>query len=275
MPVNWRLRLAGRMLRPANRRSNRRTRSLAAPTAFVGEAIALGLLRQRDVQDMVMRSYESNRQFYDPAHYHLPHEEKLISVLNANNRSGTLLDAFCGQGREAKLFAEAGFDVTGIDHLDWMIDAARQNAQQQAFQAHFEVADFYDLPTQERFDVVYTSCWMLSTVQGSEARIRFLNQCRSLCKPSGVIVVSSIDDHCFGSTAQAIRHQIARSVGWLSAGNPKTEYGERIYSGLFWHHLSSNTVCREVDAADLTVTEKILGSGHEPTFWLLVPKADQ
>ncbi len=245
----------------------------AKPALVVAEALVLGVLRPADVDQMVSDSYEQNQDFYDPRKYRLPHEERLVPELKQEKPSGQLLDAFCGQGREAQLFAREGYTVSAIDRIPWMIVRAEQFAVEADFDATFTVADFATHCPERRFDVVYTSCWMYSTVQGREQRSRFLARCAELCADDGVIIVSYIADH-ESTVFTAARFLIARVIGLLSGGNRKTEYGERIYSGLFWHHLPTQTVDTELAQAQLKTVRIIDGCGTDPTFRVLRKAAE-
>ncbi|MEQ9406945.1 MAG: class I SAM-dependent methyltransferase [Fuerstiella sp.] len=200
----------------------------------------------------------------------LPYDERILPQLDelAGPRR-RMLDAFCGQGREAEVFARNGFEVTAIDQLPWMISAARQYAADTRFSATFLTADFHTYTTDTPFDVVYTSCWMYTTCQTSARRIAFLQQCRQLVADDGLIVMSYIAGDGDFRPAGILRLCCARLAGLLTNGNRHVEFGERIYSGLFWHHLSEKQVLRETASTELETVRVIPGEGAEPTFRIL------
>ena len=239
------------------------------PALLLFEGIALGLMSSQDVDEMVVETYRSHPEFYDPRDYRIAYEERLVPVLKRVSEDRRLLDAFCGQGREAGIFAKAGFNVTGVDHFQWMIDAAKDFAQESGFDANFVASDFYRFTTEPGFDIVYTSCWMYSTCQGKEQRIRLLNKCSELATPSGLIVVSTVDASVGSSFAAVIRFLLAKLTAMVTLGNTRTEFGERIYRKLFWHHLSETTVRREARSCGLKIVEIVDGSGIEPHFYVL------
>lgn len=245
---------------------------VVSPLRAVFDGMALGLLRRSDVEDMVAETYQASPSFYDPRRYQLSHETKMLPTLQrlAGERT-ELLDAFCGQGREAEVFARAGFDVTAIDRCGWMIDAAKIYAEELDFATDFLVADFASFQRDTPFEVVYTSLWMYSTVQGSENRASFLKQCRALTNADGLVVISCVGSIADSRFTKAIRFVFAKIVGCLTLGNPKCEWGERIYSGLFWHHRSDRSLRREVSAAGFRVVESIHGQGTDPWFYFLTP----
>lgn len=249
-------------------------RWLLSPVSIVCEGISVGILRAADVEQMVTQTYAGQPQFYDPRKYRLPHEQRLLPELLPLAEPGSrLLDAFCGQGREAELFSRNGYVVTGIDQLDWMIDAAREFARESNFDAEYITADFNSYRTEQPFDVVYTSCWMYSTCQSAGRRMSFLRKCLELCSKDGVIVLSYVSENADSRAATWLRFICARTAALLTFGNRKTERGERIYSGLFWHHLPELVVEQELQAANLATIIVIPAEGTQPTFRILQPGA--
>ena len=227
------------------------------------EAINLGLLRPGDIDGVVSRSYAEHADFYKPQDYRPPFadEESALAVDLRKRSTGTrLLDAFCGQGREARTFAEVGFDVTGIDRLPAMIDRARVYAESADFEANFIIADFDTFESETRFHVVYTSTWMFSTVQTVDRRRRFLIKCRDLCEPGGLVVIS----YKIRPTDQRIRYQmrhfIAKAISYLTFGNRSVEIGDRLYYGLFWHHFEEHALDAELSSLGLSPVQRVVAS---------------
>ena len=241
----------------------------AARLLFDGASI--GLLRPKDVDELVEVGYQEQWIVYDPRHYALPHDEQMLPVLQKLATGTNLLDAFCGQGREAELLAKAGFIVTGVDRLPEMIDGARKYANEQDFDATFVTADFANYDDSSTFDVVYPSCWMYSTIQGARRRQAFLQKCHKLCAPSGLVVIS-FDIRVGSFVVGFAKHLIARITGFVTRGNLRSEPGERITSGgLFWQCHTEESVCREVCAAGFDVVETVKGTENDVAFLFLSP----
>lgn len=273
---SWRLRFARGLQRVSGACSRlpRPVSTVFAPIAkLLFEGVGLGLMTPDDIQQMVVDTYKSRPEFYDPRRYRFRYEERLLpdlKKLTAENSEGVrLLDAFCGQGREAEIFANAGFDVTGVDHLDWMINSAREYAAEANFTATFTTSDFAEFRADPPFDVVYTSCWMYSTSQGRQRRVELLQKCMELTSDDGLIVVSSVDASVGSQFVAKVRFALAKFVAALTFGNTATEFGERIYSGLFWHHLADSTVRAEIESVGLKVVTTISGQGIDPRFYIL------
>ncbi|MCA9140138.1 MAG: class I SAM-dependent methyltransferase [Planctomycetales bacterium] len=244
---------------------------VTAPIAFLLESVSIGLMRPCDIRQMVNRTYASRPDFYHPRRYKLPYEAQLMPHLVRLRDSGRMLDAFCGQGREAELFAAAGYDITAIDTLDWMIEAAIRYQSEIGFPANFQTHSFSSFTPSEPFDIVYTSCWMYSTLQGSAQRREFLGHCRRLCRDDGLAVLSYVSNRSGSKLAASMRFLVVRATAWMTMGNRNSEPGERIYTGLFWHHLDDDSVRRETESAGWSIADAVKGNGMAPTFVILKP----
>lgn len=88
-----------------------------------------------------------------------------------------------GYGRNAKLFVDNGFDVTGIEISESAIDLARKN------NLHFPVhcGSVTQMPfDQEIFDGIF--CYALIHLLNKPERRKFLRHCFSQLKPGGIMV---------------------------------------------------------------------------------------
>jgi len=78
-----------------------------------------------------------------------------IFIDNAGRITGDVLDAGCGTGENALLFASLGRNVTGIDFLPVVIDRARQKAAERKVKVNFRAMDALELKQfKDRFDNV-------------------------------------------------------------------------------------------------------------------------
>jgi 2-polyprenyl-3-methyl-5-hydroxy-6-metoxy-1,4-benzoquinol methylase len=69
---------------------------------------------------------------------------------------GALLDLGCGPGWTSLFLARAGFDVTGVDISDRMIEVATQRAAQENVNVRFAVADMEEMQLEKTdFDAVF------------------------------------------------------------------------------------------------------------------------
>jgi len=74
------------------------------------------------------------------------------------NRGLKILDIGCGTGRHAIELAKRGYQVTGIDLSESMLQKARINAKRQHVQVTFEQHDARKLPFTSEFDVALMIC---------------------------------------------------------------------------------------------------------------------
>lgn len=68
-----------------------------------------------------------------------------------------ILDAPCGEGRMSIELAARGYDLTGIDITEPLLQDARKKAAERGLRIRFEHGDMRQLPWQEEFDAVI--CW--------------------------------------------------------------------------------------------------------------------
>jgi SAM-dependent methyltransferase len=116
-----------------------------------------------------------------------PQEEQAIDRYFTET-GARVLDVGCGAGRTTRPLAERGFDVTGIDLSEEMIQAARGLFPGM----EFRVADATDLGFgSDRFDYVLFSHNGIDYIHPEQERKRALSELRRVLKPDGILVFSS------------------------------------------------------------------------------------
>lgn len=222
----------------------------------VGQAIAVGVLGKQALGEYMSHVYEACSSTYDPQQYQLDCEAKIWPHLSQHHRSGTLLSAFCGQGREAKFFVDQGFDVTGIDASPAMIEGAIAYTHAAGFQARFELADFAQYTPATAYDVVYLSPWMYGTFPDPADRIQLLEHCATMLAPKGVIVMSYIHLAQPNRLWEKARHWFSVTAATLSGSNWQPQFGDRFYVGIFHHFFMPGELAAEVNAAGLQILDQ-------------------
>lgn len=98
-----------------------------------------------------------------------------------------LLDLGCGTGRHLAHFAKRGFDVTGVDLSEYMLEVARQALRRQELDGTLVHGDITDLDALDlgRFPAVICMFSTLGMIYGRDNRIRFLEQVRDHLQPDG------------------------------------------------------------------------------------------
>ena len=222
----------------------------------ISQAIAVGVLGKTALRDYLSNVYQTHAAVYDPSQYQLDCEEKIMPYLAKHHSHGKLLSAFCGQGREAKFFADQGFEVTGIDDNKSMIDGAIAYTQKAGFTAQFKQANFLDYAPETSYDVVYLSPWMYDTFPDPKDRIQLLKQCSTMLSPGGVIVISYVQLTKPDRLWEKVRHRLSTTAAKLSGSNWRPRFGDRFYVGIFHHFFVPGELETEVAAAELQILEQ-------------------
>ena len=96
---------------------------------------------------------------------------------------GTVLDAGCGPGRDAKAFIEAGYDVYAIDASEALVDHCRTIIGNRV-----ELVSFRDYSTDMKFDGIW-ACASLLHLEHEEL-ISVINRFAGYLKTGGVFFMS-------------------------------------------------------------------------------------
>ena len=97
----------------------------------------------------------------------------------------SILDLGCGSGRDAKIFADSGYKVTGVDLSTKMID----NCQKRKINANFHVMDITSLKFEdETYDAIWANA---SFIHLSKKEIKKgLDEANRVLKRSGIVYIS-------------------------------------------------------------------------------------
>jgi SAM-dependent methyltransferase len=121
--------------------------------------------------------------------------DSVIETLELFNKQGInkiLIPGF-GYGRNAKIFIDNGFNVTGIEISETAIDIAKQNFGNKIKVYHGSVNSMpFD---QELYDGIY--CYALIHLLRTEERIKLIENCYNQLKPDGYMVFVSISKEDF------------------------------------------------------------------------------
>ena len=248
--------------------------SSARIVRLVAGGITVGLLGRPEIDKVVFDSYAKAPDYYDPEKYTIRYEEEFLDALESHvGRSRTkprrLLDLYCGHGREAEIFSNAGYSVTAVDLFPEVIDRARRYAADNGFEADFVVADIdrWEPPSRD-WDVVYTSLWMYSTVPDRAARIDWARRIASWAEPNGVLVLSVRTRS--GGRGPALRYAVARATSAITFSDRSPELGDRFDASLFWHDFAGDEAEQELLTAGLQVVGRFDVGGGAPCAFLVV-----
>lgn len=105
---------------------------------------------------------------------------EMIEDFAEKTETGKILDAGCGPGRDSKILTEKGFNVTGLDLSEEMIEIARQK------KGEYHVMDVRDLEFEdEKFDGVLAN--QLIIFFNGEERKQAFKELERVLKPGGTI----------------------------------------------------------------------------------------
>jgi 2-polyprenyl-6-hydroxyphenyl methylase/3-demethylubiquinone-9 3-methyltransferase len=100
-----------------------------------------------------------------------------------------LLDIGCGGGLLCEPLARLGADVVGLDPAEKNIAAAKLHAARSALAIDYRATTVEEMDTRERFDIVLA----MEVVEHVADVPLFLARCAALLKPSGLMVVSTLN----------------------------------------------------------------------------------
>lgn len=170
------------------------------------------------LKEQTLNYYDSNAVAYAQATLHVNLKCSYNFFLPYIFPSGTILDAGCGAGRDAKIFKSLGYQVTAMDASKGMVEISSEYIGQPTLHLSFEEIHF-----ESAFDGIWC-CASLVHVAPENLPLVFRNIKRAL-KPGGVWYMSFI------------------------AGE-----SEGIRNGRYYHFLSESTLRNYIDATgDLTV----------------------
>jgi ubiquinone/menaquinone biosynthesis C-methylase UbiE len=117
-------------------------------------------------------------------------EKKAISrYLPTSAKGEKLLEIGCGTGHWSRFFSEYGFEVTGVDISERVINIAKSK---NISNASFQAADGYFLPfADETFDVT-AAITTLEFVHDAEAVVREMIRCTR--KPGGQLLIGVLNE---------------------------------------------------------------------------------
>ncbi len=111
-------------------------------------------------------------------------EAEFILKLLEPKPGAKILDVPCGNGRLSLALAEKGFQLTGVDLCEELLNDARKSANEKKLAINFDHRDMRDLPWKNEFDGVY--CWGNSFAYlGDEGDQAFLKAVFAALKPGG------------------------------------------------------------------------------------------
>jgi SAM-dependent methyltransferase len=126
------------------------------------------------------------------AHRNDDDAEKIINLIKKIENPVTgckILDLACGNGRHSIELAKRGFDVTGIDLSDPLLDIAKKRSAQLNLKIEFLKADMRELNFEERFDGVINLFTSFGYFEEDSENERVISQISLSLKKNGWFVI--------------------------------------------------------------------------------------
>jgi ubiquinone/menaquinone biosynthesis C-methylase UbiE len=112
-------------------------------------------------------------------------------VINAGGHS--VLEIGCGTGQVAKRFISEGYDYTGIDISNEMLNIARETLPAE----HFHLMDMREIALDKQFDVVLITARSISYLITNTDVLSAFRSIQKVCKPGGFLIFDFIDAKTF------------------------------------------------------------------------------
>jgi len=129
-----------------------------------------------------------------PHHAPLTDVEVAWYLKHARQTGGPILDMPCGTGRLLCRLAEAGFDLTGLDLCDTMVDVARQNAAKLTAEAQARVTlvrgDMSRFDLGRTFALIYIADNSFRELTTRRSELACLRCARRHLKPGGKLLMT-------------------------------------------------------------------------------------
>ena len=182
--------------------------------------------------------------------------EKMI-VENLPVSSGKMLILGLGGGREAIPLAKMGFQVTGVDFVEGMIDKARENAQKEGVEIKGLTQEISELDIEEGFyDIIWLSTFMYSSIPSRKRRLRLLERVRKGLKTGGVFICQFWYERI--NPRQGVE-TFKKVLAYLSLGNIYYEKGDMLwYDREFEHRFADEAELKKEFAEAAFHLEKLV-----------------
>lgn len=110
------------------------------------------------------------------------------------DKSLKIIDIGCGTGRHTIELTKRGYDVTGIDLSDSLLQRAREKAQEQSLEIDFQKQDARKLPFEGGFDLAIMLCEAgFSLMETDEMNFEILKNATKALKDNGKLIFTTLN----------------------------------------------------------------------------------
>ena len=164
-------------------------------------------------------------------------EQAFVQALPTKN--GKLLLLGVGGGREAIPLSQMGFQVTGVDFVEAMVDKAQQNAIKRGESIEGLVQEISQLALPpDTYDVVWMSRAIYSSVPTRKRRVAMLHTIANALKPGGYLICQYHQDPQYNLSKKEVF--IRRLIATCTCGNRDFEPGDILWFNIEFTHAFSS-----------------------------------
>lgn len=110
------------------------------------------------------------------------------------NKDFRILDIGCGTGRHSIELTKRGYNITGIDLSESMLERARQKSQDAGLSIDFRCEDARNLPFYEEFDLAIMLCeGGFPLMETDEMNFEILKNASHAIKPGGKLIFTTLN----------------------------------------------------------------------------------
>lgn len=120
-------------------------------------------------------------------------KEEVSRIINLTNlNGGSMLDLCCGPGRHSVEFALRGFSVTGVDRSSFLLDRARQHAQENGALVEWINEDMRRFVRDKTFDLVCNLFTSFGYFEDEQDDLTVLRNIHRSLRDNGVLVMETL-----------------------------------------------------------------------------------
>lgn len=127
-------------------------------------------------------------------------EKDAVSLVSLSARdSGNVLDLCCGPGRFAIPLARMGFEVTGVDSTEFLLDIAGNRASLEDLSIEWVRADMRDYLRESSFDLVISMFTSFGYFSHRGDNMTVLRNARESLRPGGSMIMETMGKEVLAS----------------------------------------------------------------------------
>lgn len=145
--------------------------------------------------------YEEFACVYDEMMDHIPYREWFVRLRDylagAGVSGGTLCELGCGTGTMSELFAEAGYQVTGVDMSEDMLALAQEKKEKSGSGILYLHQDMEELELAEPVDVMISVCDSMNYILEETALDKVFTGVRKYLRQDGYFIFDMKTIYCY------------------------------------------------------------------------------